>query len=39
MSYGGMIHCLPIEDHYILDTEVQKIVPAATKVEINNSFC
>jgi hypothetical protein len=33
MSFGGTIQCLAKEDHCILDTEVQKIVPAATKVE------
>jgi hypothetical protein len=39
MSCGGMIHCLAIEDHCILDTRAQKIVPAATKLENSSSFC
>lgn len=44
MSYGGMIQWLAKEDHCILDTGVQKIVPAATKAEtevnpVNKATC
>jgi hypothetical protein len=38
MSYGAMIRCLAKEDHCILDTGVQKIVPAATEVETEVHF-
>jgi len=38
MSYGGMIQCLAKQDHCILDTGAQKIVPATTKVDIEVHF-
>jgi hypothetical protein len=39
MSYGGMIQCLAKQDHCILDTGAQKIVPESPVVLSKNRVC